>query len=434
MAIAVIFPKVSLETDTGSIGRWLKDDGAEVAQGDALFEIDNDKAAVEVEAPASGFVAHARAAGEEVQVGEIVGHILESGEQIGVASKTAAAPSAGADRNGTRVPQQAPSSTRIVATPLARRIAAQHRIDLHGMRGSGPKGRIQKRDVLGERPVVDAPAVVSRFRSAQDVEGRERGAQGGGLHAAWLQREGAETLVALHGFASDHNAWRGLLAAGRPKARMLAVDLPGHGRSTRAIPEDLDAICVMVEQRLAAEGIEHATIVGHSFGAAVAARLATRGLIRTNSLLLISPAGLGPEIRYQFIDGFVAARQPSSLLPWLQELVFDPGQISEAFIRSVVDQRQDDSLSSALANLAERYFCDGTQTFSIRRDLERLRIPMRIVFGIQDRIIPFAHCHSLPERVGLHAFRQCGHLPYFEQPELTLSIIDEMLALGRNDR
>ncbi|RUU66477.1 acetoin dehydrogenase dihydrolipoyllysine-residue acetyltransferase subunit, partial [Mesorhizobium sp. M2C.T.Ca.TU.009.01.2.1] len=75
MAIAVIFPKVSLETDTGSIGRWLKDDGAEVAQGDALFEIDNDKAAVEVEAPASGFVAHARAAGEEVQVGEIVGHI-----------------------------------------------------------------------------------------------------------------------------------------------------------------------------------------------------------------------------------------------------------------------------------------------------------------------------------------------------------------------
>ncbi|CDX45355.1 Branched-chain alpha-keto acid dehydrogenase subunit E2 [Mesorhizobium plurifarium] len=430
MAIAVIFPKVSLETDTGSIGRWLKDNGAEVAQGDALFEIDNDKAAVEVEAPASGFVAHARAAGEEVQVGEIVGHILESGEQIEAGSKPVAAPAQSADRNGAPAqPQANPASTRIVATPLARRIAAQHRIDLHGIAGSGPKGRIQKRDVLGKRSLADAPAVVSKSSWMQ-----ESGARQDGLHAAWLQREGAETLVALHGFASDHNAWRGLLAAGRPKARMLALDLPGHGRSTRTVPEDLDAICAMVEQRLAAEGIEHATIVGHSFGAAVAARLATRGQTRADSLLLISPAGLGPEIRQPFIHGFVAARQPSSLLPWLQELVFDPRQISEAFIRSVADQRKDDSLSSALANLAERYFCDGTQTFSIRPDLERLRIPMRIVFGIQDRIIPFAHCHSLPGRVGLHAFRQCGHLPYFEQPELTLSIVDEMLALGRNDR
>ena len=49
MATAVIFPKVSLETDAGTISRWLKEDGATVSQGEALFEIDNDKAAVEVE-------------------------------------------------------------------------------------------------------------------------------------------------------------------------------------------------------------------------------------------------------------------------------------------------------------------------------------------------------------------------------------------------
>ncbi len=63
------------------------------------------------------------------------------------------------------------------------------------------------------------------------------------LHAVWLQKEGAATVVALHGFASDHNAWRSLLAAGRPKARILAIDLPGHGRSARPVPADLDAIC-----------------------------------------------------------------------------------------------------------------------------------------------------------------------------------------------
>jgi len=427
MATAIVFPKVSLETDSGTIGRWLKDDGAEVAQGDPLFEIDNDKAAVEVEAPSSGFVSHVRTAGEEVQVGEVVGHILESGEQPKTAAKPALAPlTAGVPAgNGTSLPLPQKLAARIVATPLARRIATQRQIDLNGISGSGPRGRIQKRDLLGKGALIGRTAVAPEASAS---------AREGELHAAWLQRDGTDTLVALHGFASDHNAWRSLLAAGRPKAKVLALDLPGHGRSPRAIPQDLDAICTIVEQRLASEGIEEATLVGHSFGAAVSARLATRGLVRVNSLLMISPAGLGPEIRHQFIHGFVAARQQASLLPWLRELVFDPSQISEAFIRAVVEQRKDESLSLALANLAERYFSDGTQTFSIRPDLEQLHIPVRIVFGIQDRIIPFAHCHSLPGRLAVHAFRQCGHMPYFEQPELTLTIVDEMLALARVDR
>ncbi|TPI59313.1 acetoin dehydrogenase dihydrolipoyllysine-residue acetyltransferase subunit [Mesorhizobium sp. B3-1-7] len=420
MATAVIFPKVSLETDAGTISRWLKEDGATVSQGEALFEIDNDKAAVEVEAPASGVVSYVRNAGEDVQVGEVVAHILQSGEQPEAAGKpiAKAAPMA-VGANGKSQPAQQSSSARIIATPLARRIAEQQQIDLRSVRGSGPKGRIQKRDV------IQLPAAAPR---PSPVAGDSP------LNAVWLQKDGPGTLVALHGFASDHNAWRGLLAAGRPRARMLAVDLPGHGRSPRTVPADLDAICAMVEQRMAAEGIDEATFIAHSFGAAVAARLASRGFVRINALLLISPAGLGPEIRHQFIKGFVAARQPSSILPWLHELVFDPGLISEAFVRSVVDQRKDDELSGALAGLAERYFCDGTQTLSIRPDLERLRIPVRIIFGMQDRIIPFAHCHSLPGRVGLHAFQQCGHMPYLEQPELTLSIVNEMLVLGRSDR
>jgi pyruvate dehydrogenase E2 component (dihydrolipoamide acetyltransferase) len=419
MATAVIFPKVSLETDAGTISRWLKEDGATVSQGEALFEIDNDKAAVEVEAPASGIISYVRNAGEDVQVGEVVAHILQSGEQPEAVGKPIAKPEPmPVAANGKSQPAQQSTSVRIIATPLARRIAEQQQIDLRNVRGSGPKGRIQKRDV------IHVPAAVPR---PSPVAGESP------LNAVWLQKDGPGTLVALHGFASDHNAWRGLLAAGRPRARMLAVDLPGHGRSSRAVPADLDAICAMVEQSMAAEGIDEATFVAHSFGAAVAAKLVSRGFVRVNALLLISPAGLGPEIRHQFIKGFVAARQPSSVLPWLHELVFDPGLISEAFIRSVVEQRKDDELSRALAGLAERYFCDGTQTFSIRPDLERLRVPVRIIFGMQDRIIPFAHCHSLPGRVGLHAFRQCGHLPYLEQPELTLSIVNEMLALGRSD-
>lgn len=421
MPIAVIFPKVSLETDSGTIARWLKDDGACVQQGEILFEIDSDKAAVEVEAPASGVVAHARGAGEEVTVGEIVGQILQAGEQPDRRNTPVEKAQAPAD---VKMPDKntappAPASPRVVATPLARRIAAQHQIDLSSVRGSGPRGRIQKSDLID----------LSRQNAAASPI-----AGGSSLNAVWLQREGSVTVTMLHGFASDHNAWRGMLTAGRPKARLLAVDLPGHGNSPRTVPADLDAICEMVEERLSIEGVETTTLVGHSFGAAVAARLASRGFVSVRSLLLISPAGLGPEIRSAFVKGFVAARQPSSLTPWLHELVCDPSVISQAFVRTVEEQRKDDDLSRALERFAQLYFCDGVQTFSIRPDLERLRIPMRVLFGADDRIIPFAHTRFLPARVGLHAVRQCGHLPYVEQPELTLSLLDEMLTLGHPDR
>lgn len=174
--------------------------------------------------------------------------------------------------------------------------------------------------------------------------------------------------------------------------------------------------------------------MGHSFGAAVAVRLASRGYVAVRSLLLMSPAGLGPEIRAAFVEGFVLARQASSLLPWLHELVFDASGISPAFLRVVEEQRRDEGLTRSLHEFAQRYFADGTQTFSIRQDLERLRMPARVVFGVQDRIIPFAHSNLLPARVGLHAFQQCGHLPYMEQAELSLAVLNEMVALAQAGR
>ncbi|MFA6157739.1 acetoin dehydrogenase dihydrolipoyllysine-residue acetyltransferase subunit [Mesorhizobium sp.] len=418
MPVAVVFPKVSLETDVGSIARWLKDDGAAVNPGEALFEIDNDKAAVEVEATAAGTVLHLHKAGDEVRVGDIVGHILAAGEQpVTGPSGTKAEPPAEALRltQARTMENASPGSSRIVATPLARRMAEQGAIDLSAIQGSGPRGRIQKKDLIG---------------LAKAHEAARPAATGARLNAVWLQKEGAATIVALHGFASDHNAWRSLLAAGRPNARFLAVELPGHGRSPRTVPADLDLVCDMVESLLADQGVDNATVVGHSFGAAVAARLATRGFLSVRSLLMISPAGLGPEIRVEFLKGFVAARQASSLLPWLHELVFDPSVISQAFLRTVEEQRKDEGLSASLRAFAEHHFCDGTQTFSIRPDLERLRMPARIIFGTQDRIIPFSHCHSLPGRIALHAFQRCGHLPFLEQPDMTMAILEEMLALG----
>ncbi len=167
-------------------------------------------------------------------------------------------------------------------------------------------------------------------------------------------------------------------------------------------------------------------MVGHSFGAAVSARLAARGHIDIRALALFAPGGLGAEINVGFVENFVRAKSKESITPWLYELVHAKDIISETFISAVVQQRQDQRLSDAMAAFAEHFFADGTQTISIIGDLASLEIPVRVIFGKQDRILPFKHSRNLPDNVALHAFEACGHMPHLEKRSLSLRILSEL--------
>ena len=81
---------------------------------------------------------------------------------------------------------------------------------------------------------------------------------------------------------------------------------------------------------------------------------------------------------------------------------------------------------------AKRFFADGTQTISITNDLASLEIPVRVVFGKQDRILPFKHSRNLPDNVALHAFDACGHMPHLEKRGLSLRILQELANSVRN--
>jgi len=95
-----------------------------------------------------------------------------------------------------------------------------------------------------------------------------------------------------------------------------------------------------------------------------------------------------------------------------------------------VQQRDDAGLTAAMCAFAERFLPDGTQATSIRSDLARLSCPVRIVFGRQDRILPFAATAGLPGNVGLHAVDNCGHMPHLEYPALAMTILDEVRRSG----
>src|SRR5512133_2182450 len=153
--------------ESGTIVRWLKSEGEPVEKGEPLFELDTDKVTQEVEAEAAGVLLKIAVAEGEVPVGKTVAFIGSEGEDV---PEVAAAASTEEDAKPSE-PEPAPAQEaaiasgngRIKASPLARRMARERGIELSGIRGTGPDGRIVAEDVeRAEAGGPTAPSPVSR--------------------------------------------------------------------------------------------------------------------------------------------------------------------------------------------------------------------------------------------------------------------------------
>ena len=146
MPTDVIMPALEMAQETGKVLKWLKAPGHAVRKGEPIVEIETDKITVEIEAPASGVLGNVTAAeGDVVPVGRTIAVIGEAGAPaVATPAPVAAAPSA----RGTSAPGPSSerASERVKASPLARKIAEQHGVDIAQVRTSS--GKIEKADVL----------------------------------------------------------------------------------------------------------------------------------------------------------------------------------------------------------------------------------------------------------------------------------------------
>lgn len=217
----------------------------------------------------------------------------------------------------------------------------------------------------------------------------------------------------VHGFGADHNSWRMLVAAASLPRPVLAIDLPGHGKSL-AGAVTFEAVVQAVAEAIAREGVEGGDFVGHSVGAAVSAGVAETGLVAVRSLFLLTPAGLGPEINAEFLAGFCEASDQATLARWMSLLVGDPASIPPVMIEVTAESRAQPAVAEGHRLLAAGLFPGGRQAFSIRPILDRSTLPIRMVFGTADRIIPPEHRAGLPGLIAQHVFDRVGHMPHIE--------------------
>ena len=169
MPIEILMPALSPTMEEGTLAKWLVKVGDTVKSGDLLAEIETDKATMEIEAVDEGVIgALSIAAGTEgVKVNTVIAVLLTDGEKAGaqVAAKAVAPVVATAPapvQASVAAPQPAAEKgTRVFATPLARRIAADKGLDLSAVAGSGPHGRIVKSDVENASPKAAAPVATA---------------------------------------------------------------------------------------------------------------------------------------------------------------------------------------------------------------------------------------------------------------------------------
>lgn len=166
MRTEIIMPQMGESIAEGTVVKWLKEPGDKVERDEDLFEISTDKVESVIPAPVSGYLAEIVVqAGQKVAVGTIVGYVSESADDVSSGSAAAASAPAATSESAPAAPAAAPAKApapapaatdataaelrRTRSTPLVRKIAAEHGVDLSQVPGTGLSGRVTKKDILG---------------------------------------------------------------------------------------------------------------------------------------------------------------------------------------------------------------------------------------------------------------------------------------------
>ncbi len=349
----VVMPKWGLAMEQGRITGWLKQPGDRIGVGDEIVEVETDKIAGVVEAGDAGILR--RVLGEKDTVYPVKALI------------------------GVIADQDVPD------TELDAYVAGY----------------------VTPAPDDDEEAAEeSAYAFVDTAAGRLRYARRG---------EGGDAVSLIHGFGGDLDNWLFNIDTLAGKASVFALDLPGHGQSTKTMPEGgVPALARAVTAFMDALGIEAAHLVGHSLGGAIAMLVAIEAPARVRSLTLIGSAGLGPEINADYLEGFVAAASRRDLKPMVEQLFADPSLVTRQLLEDLLRYKRLDGVEDALRSLSASFLVDRQQGV-FADSLDGIDAPVLVVWGEDDRIIPAAHATALDGRARAEIIPGAGHMVQMEK-------------------
>ena len=253
-------------------------------------------------------------------------------------------------------------------------------------------------------------------------------------------------LVLIHGITSSSRTWEPVLDALGRSHRVIAPDLLGHGHSAKPRGDySLGAYASGVRDLLAVLGHERATVVGHSLGGGIAMQFAYQFPERVERLALIGAGGLGKEVTPLLRAATLPGAElvlPVLTASWLRRgattvggllaraRVPLPEVVQEAFVG--FGSMGDPGARAAFVHTARSVVDPFGQRVDARERLHvTAHLPLLVVWGRRDAVIPVAHGTALAQAVKgarLEVFERSGHFPHLTEPSRLARLLADWLA------
>ena len=361
----ITMPKWGLTMKEGTVGDWLIEEGDTVDSGMEVVEVETDKITSAVEVSDSGILRRAVAvSGETMPVGTLLGVITEE-----------------------------------------------------------------------EVPNEELDAFIQKFQdnfvpeedNEEDSGPKTETVQIGELTLNFLRQGDAEKAVfLLHGFGGDLNNWLFNHQALISNRTVIALDLPGHGSSSKDVGNgSFGFMAETILQFMKELDIMEADWVGHSMGGAIALQLAKSHPKMVRSLTLICSAGLGEEINGDYLRGFTQTQSRRELKPFVQQLFKDSSLVTRQLVEDLLKFKRIDGVQVCLQTIMDCFIDGDKQVEILTNVLESQDIPALVIWGKEDRILPVDHAGSLPNQVQVKILEDGGHMVQMESASEVNQLINE---------
>lgn len=246
-----------------------------------------------------------------------------------------------------------------------------------------------------------------------------------GLFAAEAGTDGP-VLVLLHGFGGSHHVWMPVVDMLSQSCRVLAFDLPAHGHSFDYLGGGPVRVAVdAVLGDLTARGIDRFHLAGHSMGGAISTLMALKAPERIASLTLLAPGGFGPEINMRLLTRYAGATDADTIRACLEMMAGFGRAVSQEAVDDFLNGRQRVGQREKLLEIAAGMTRNGVQGAIPRDAMAGLPMPVKVLWGLQDAVLPASQAEGLPPFFGIHRFASAGHMLVEEETATVIRLIGE---------
>ena len=266
-----------------------------------------------------------------------------------------------------------------------------------------------------------------------------------GHERAYVKVGKGPVLLLLHGLACDHTTWLPVIEGLARHYTVIAPDLLGHGQSAKPRADySVGGYANGMRDLLTVLDIDKVTVVGHSLGGGVAMQFAYQFPERTERLILVAPGGLGPEvtplIRAVTLPGFSQAMAVSTL-PGVRHVgkaamhglhrTGLPATRDLPEIASIHESFRDPRTRAAIRHVVRAVVdVKGQLITMVDRAYLTEAMPLLIVWGRDDMVIPVKHAENVPRIAPgavVEIFENSGHFPHKDDPERFVKVVREFV-------